>query len=215
LLPILLWLRGEKWPLVGMFENLDLSVVFSCAATRWSPRIGDPSIAGWMTVGAYLMCAGLAMIVSWTGPRGRMRTFWVLVCATMLLLAVNKQLDLQSALTALGRCVSQLQGWYADRRSFQRGFIEGLLGVAVVLLALGLYLMRKHLRQNGFALLGLAIVGCFVAVRAVGFHHFDAFLRQDLFDLRANLVLELSGLVLIAINAIALLVSRAAPQIRI
>jgi len=31
-------------------------------------------------------------------------------------LAVNKQLDLQSFLTALGRCDARLQGWYETRR---------------------------------------------------------------------------------------------------
>jgi hypothetical protein len=187
-----------------MFQNLDPSEVLSCTAARWSPQIGDPTITGWITVAAYLVCAGLAMRVMRNLPRGRPRIFWTIICLAMLFLAVNKQLDLQSALTAIGRCISQLQGWYAERRSFQREFIAGLLGITAALLILGLYLLRRDLRRNGLALLGLVVLGGFVAVRAVGFHHFDTLIKENLFDVRLNVVMELAGLMLIAVNAIVL-----------
>ncbi len=57
---------------------------------------------------------------------------------------MNKQLDLQSMLTAAGRCLSQLQGWYDERRVFQRDFIIGLLITAGLFLALVLWLMRRY-----------------------------------------------------------------------
>jgi len=122
----------------------------------------------------------------------------------MLALGVNKQLDLQSMLTAAGRCLSQLQGWYEERRAFQRDFIIGLLMAASVFLGLVLWLMRGCLRRNGLAVLGLAIVTTFVAVRAVGFHHFDLLIDSRMLDVRYNVLFELSGLVLIAANAVAL-----------
>ncbi|MBN2630168.1 MAG: isopropylmalate isomerase [Rhodobacteraceae bacterium] len=190
-----------------MFQTIDLARLRTCTFDRWSPTIGDPSVAGWLTVAAYGLCAVLAFRV-WrrgAGKSGRAGLFWALTCIAMAFLTVNKQLDLQSLLTATGRCVAGQKGWYDDRRAFQRQFIEGLLVVIVVMLGCGVYLLRHDLRRNGLALLGLAFVGGFVAVRAVGFHHFDAMLNLRLQNVAVNVILELSGLVLIAVNAVALL----------
>jgi hypothetical protein len=151
----------------------------------------------------------LGFMVLMRARGGRERTFWGLVALIMLSLCVNKQLDLQSMLTAAGRCLSQLQGWYDERRVFQREFIVGLVIVAGLFLGLVLWLMRGGLLRNGLALLGIALVTAFVAVRAVGFHHFDVLINSRLLDVRFNVLFELSGLVLIAINAIALLGTKA------
>ncbi len=188
-----------------MFQSIDLGRLQTCVFDRWSPKIGDPSAAGWLTVTAYVTCALLALLVLRRLGGGRARTFWVLTCIVMAFLAVNKQLDLQSALTATGRCISRLQGWYEDRRIFQRHFIQSLLLVVGMMLAVGLYLMRHALKRHGLALLGLAVVAGFVAVRAVGFHHFDSVINMRVQDVRVNVIFELSGLVLIAVNALALL----------
>ncbi|MGI6854727.1 hypothetical protein [Mesorhizobium sp. 1B3] len=146
--------------------------------------------------------------------RGRERVFWGFVMLAMLGLGVNKQLDLQSMLTAGGRCLSQLQGWYEERRAFQRNFIIGLVTVATLFLALVLWLMRGCLRRNGLAILGLAFVAGFVAVRAVGFHHFDVLIDRRFLGHRLNVLFELSGLVFIAVNALALLRPRRSPRCR-
>ncbi|MFN7222532.1 MAG: hypothetical protein ACK4MS_00770 [Paracoccaceae bacterium] len=195
-----------------MFQSIDFGRLQTCVFDRWSPQIGDPSLGGWLTVAAYLICAVLALLVLRRIGGGRTRTFWVLICIVMAFLAVNKQLDLQSALTATGRCISRLQGWYEDRRVFQRHFIQGLLLVVGTMLALGLYLMRRDLKRNGLALLGLAVVAGFVAVRAVGFHHFDSVINMRVQDVRLNVVFELAGLVLIAVNALALLLRQPGRQ---
>ena len=90
---------------------------------------------------------------------------------------------------------------------FQRDFIIGLLTAAGLFLALVLRLMRGRLRRNGLALLGLVFVTTFVAVRAVGFHHFDL-IDSRLLDIRFNVLFELSGVVLLAVNAMALPATR-------
>lgn len=189
-----------------MFKNFDTSLVWSCAHQRWSPRIGDPTLAGWATVGSYALCALLALLVLRHQRMGAEKAFWCVALIAMVLLGINKQLDLQSFMTAIGRCVAQQQGWYGERRAFQAEFIKGLLAAITALLLLGLWLMRRHLRRNGLALLGLTIVAGFVAIRAIGFHHFDAFINgRTLLDLRFNFVLENAGLLLVAMNALLLL----------
>ena len=188
-----------------MFREVKLSTIAACVGDQWSPQIGDPTVAGWGTVVAYAVCAVLSFMVLRRTQGSREGTVWGLLTLAMLSLGVNKELDLQSMLTAAGRCLSQLQGWYEERRVFQREFIIGLLIVAGLSLALVLWLMRRCLWRNGLALLGVAFVTAFVAVRAVGFHHFDALIDSRLLDIRFNVLFELSGLVLIAANAMALL----------
>jgi len=176
----------------------------ACIGSRWSPGIGDPNAMGWLTVVAYLVTAALAFRVARRMRPGRTRAFWVLIMGLMLFLAVNKQLDLQSALTAAGRCISQAQGWFDQRQTVQLQFIRALLGVAVLALLSGLILLRRDLATNLLALVGLVFVAGFVMVRAVGFHHVDVFLGSSVHDDRVNWILEWTGLVLISVNALTL-----------
>jgi hypothetical protein len=179
--------------------------VLTCTLNRWSPRIGDPTSWGWLTVAVYALCALLALrLVLRAGP-GRERQFWVMMTILMVFLGVNKELDLQTAVTMMGRCMAQLQGWYQDRQVVQRQLIVGLLAATLIGFALGLYLMRRHLLSHGVAMLGVASVAGFVAVRAVGIHQFDSLINTRVMDLRFNFIFEMTGLVLIALNAIVLL----------
>ena len=192
-----------------MFENITYSDLIICVSNRWSPKIGDPTVLAWFTVAAYTLCAflGLAVVMRHkTTKRGL--AFWLLLTVLMAFLAVNKELDLQSALTATGRCIAKAQGWYSDRRTFQRSFIFGLIASICVLLAMAVYVLRSEMRRSGIALLGLAFVCGFVAVRAVGFHHVDLLIKQSYFGIRMNGLLELTGLALIAVNAAVLLWGR-------
>jgi hypothetical protein len=181
--------------------KFDPVAVVDCARLEWSPQIGDPTFAGWLTVAAYAVCALLGLRVAARLGNGREKAFWALTTIAMLFLCINKQLDLQSLLTAVGRCVSQLQGWYEQRRTFQRDFILGLLALAALFLALLAWLVRGHLRRNGLAVLGLAIVTAFVVFRAVGFYHFYAALDGHEADAGYKAIFELSGLILISANA--------------
>lgn len=189
-----------------MFKDLNASELWACANLRWSLGIGDPTVAGWVTVGSYGLCILLAALILRREAPATERLFWGVILVMMVLLGINKQLDLQTLLTAAGRCIARDHGWYRERRAFQADFIRALLAATAILLSIGLWLLRRHLRRNGLALLGLAFVAGFVAIRAISFHHFDAFINsRTLLNLRFNFVLENAGLLLIAVNAVALL----------
>lgn len=172
---------------------------------RWAPQIGDPDLTGWLTVAAYLLCFALAIAVCRHPRRGVARGFWALIAMLMLALAVNKQLDLQSAVTAAGRCLARVQGWYGDRRTVQMAFIVGLVAMALTGLFLGTWALRGKLRWNGLALVGLVILSGFVVIRAVGFHHVDIMLGWQQMGVTGNYILENAGLALIALNALMIL----------
>ncbi|MEO0719835.1 MAG: hypothetical protein AAFZ06_13295, partial [Pseudomonadota bacterium] len=77
---------------------------------------------GWVTVGGYFAAAAIALAVVLSADRfpeasrRREQLFWIGVVLFMIILGINKQLDLQSFFTATGRCVSKLGGWYEDRQ---------------------------------------------------------------------------------------------------
>ena len=185
----------------------------SCALARWSPGIGDPTAMGWGTVMVYLAAAAVAFVVASRAPfpagsRRRERLFWALLAAVLLALAVNKQLDLQSYVTAVGRCAAKLEGWYDSRRFVQQAVILGLVLLMALMAAVLWRLMRGTLARSGAALAGLILVLGFVAIRAVGFHHVDALIRLDVLDMRLNWLFELTGPVLIGLAGLWLLLRK-------
>lgn len=188
-----------------------LEQIEACAFTRWSPQIGDPHIMGWVTVAAYAVAALLALRAAIKAKHiyqyetvGTQRFFWISVAVLFLFLSVNKQLDLQSFITAVGRCYSQVNGWYDERREFQRQFIWGLVGVTAVGFMFLSWKLRRIVRTNWIALLGVFLVVLFILVRAVGFHHFDAVIRYEVNDIKMNWVMELGGIFFVILGGLLL-----------
>lgn len=186
-------------------------MTLDCVLARWQPGIGDPTWQGWLTVLVYLGVAALALRVLRRAPfpdprsAGRERLFWGVILGLMLVLAVNKQLDLQSALTQAGRCLARAQGWYENRRPVQVGFLLALAGLAGLFLIGLARLLRGSGGRQRLAIAGLVFVCTFVLMRAVGFHHADRFLHLPVLGLRANTALEWTGPALIAASGLRLL----------
>ncbi len=181
---------------------------------QWRPGIGDPTVVGWLTVVAYAVAAVLA----WGAclrtrrmldlPRGS-REIWAVVAVLMLIMCVNKQLDLQSLVTDIGRVLAKRDGWYANRHTAQEHFIEGIV-VTAAALALALALaFRGFWAANPLLGIGLALLVTFVAVRAISFHHVDVFIGTTIAGIRMNWLFELTGIALVAAAAV-----RAYPQAR-
>lgn len=182
-----------------------METIVNCALQSWQIGIGDPGVMGWVIVAVYALTGLFAVFIALRGAfphrsRKRERFFWCLLGLILLALAVNKQLDLQSLLTAGARCVAQLQGWYQQRRIVQVGFIVILIAL-MLLLALILWgILRGTLRRTGLPLLGLIILLGFVAIRAVGFHQMDTLINIRVQNIRLNWILELTGPLMILIG---------------
>ncbi len=175
-----------------------------CIFARWSPQIGDPTVIGWITVATYFVVSAVSVAV-FSKQRGRLRMFWLFLAVLLFALGINKQLDLQSALTAVGRCWAKAEGWYAERRTFQLRFIMSIIATSFVFGALLAWTMRQHLRRIGLALIGIALLLSFIGIRAVGFHHFDQFIGYEIGNVRVNWAFEIGGTTMIGINALFLL----------
>ena len=133
--------------------------------------------------------------------RARIAMFWFLLAVAFTLLGINKQLDLQSLVTEIGRLVISQLGLYDSRRVLQISFI-----VVVALVALGiLYLLSRILHdlvpKVWLALLGFGITLTFVLIRASSFHNVDVLINLRFLGLRMNWILELTGIFIVAYAA--------------
>jgi hypothetical protein len=171
---------------------------------NWTPGIGDPTFAGWLTVISYLVTA----VACWR-VAGRLRDaagssraevfVWRAIAVLFLALGVNKQLDLQSAFTEIGRTVALAQGWYERRETVQLYFIVVVAAVCLLVAATLVMLIRNAPAATWLAVLGTAVVLTFVAVRAASFHHVDRFIGTTVLGLRWNWILEIGGILLVLI----------------
>jgi hypothetical protein len=126
---------------------------------------------------------------------------WQALAATLCFLGVNKQLNLQTLLIALGRHWAAAGGWLGWRRGVQLAF--GLVfGAGLCLLLVWLAAThREFFRRNPRPLQGMLILGVFVALRAATINHADQFLGFNLKDEHWAWVLEMAGSLLIGIGA--------------
>jgi hypothetical protein len=182
---------------------------------RWHPGIGDPTVMGWVTVAAYGLATFFAFEALRASRLGAQKLasvapaeadnqrdlvkLWSLVTAAMLLLGINKQLDLQTLFTEVARDLAHSQGWYEQRRVYQRLFVAGigLVGMAGTL-AIG-WVLRKVLRRVLGAVIGLGVIVSFVVIRAASFHNVDELISRG--TIKLNWVLELGGILMIIVSA--------------
>ncbi len=174
----------------------------------WRPGPGDPTLSGWLVFLGYLMGAALCFHASRLERRAvlagkvRLPGVWTGLSAVLLLLGLNKQLDLHSAITWIGREMAGRQGWYRSRREVQAAMLIALvLAAAVVVSLLFRKLGRRHPRYLA-PMVGVSFLTTFVLIRAASFHHVDAFLSRFAGGLKVHSLFELAGIVVITISAI-------------
>lgn len=171
---------------------------------NWTPGIGDPTFVGWLTVALYFAASTNCWItahkiVSATSFHRHDDRSWRFIAILFLALGVNKQLDLQTALTEVGRIIAHAQGWYDQRRSVQVAFIAVVAFTCLAMAITVLILMRRAPAPTWLALTGTGLVLAFVLIRAASFHHIDRFIGERILGLRWNWVIEISGISLVLI----------------
>ncbi len=182
---------------------------------RWRPGIGDPTVMGWVTVVAYVLasigCALAALREPMADGARRLRSrpsrFWMTLAVLMLALGINKQLDLQTLVTQIGRDVIRAWGLYSSRRELQIGFILVVGVVCAGALGWFFWAARATLRSRWPAVLGMLFILGFVVVRAASFHSVDVFIGSRLGGARWNWILELGGIAIVGAAAGRVLLS--------
>lgn len=162
---------------------------------NWSPGIGDPTALGWFTVAFYFLTSMLAFATAYKYRHLKNDfRFWGILAVFLLLLGINKQLDLQSLLTAIGRLVAKEQGWYKERRPVQLAFIVILFTLALTSIVLLWWMLGQELRKFMFPITGFLLLVTFIIIRAASFHHVDRLLRSGPSGVGLKWIIELSGI---------------------
>jgi hypothetical protein len=176
---------------------------------RWEAGLSDASPLGWLITLAYFGACGLSV---WAGLKEReafriarealVWQFWFILAGILFFLGINKQLDLQSLLTQIGRDAAQSGGWYESRRFVQGLFVLVIVAAGIWAGVLGYKRMHLVWRRYWLPLVGIVMVGTYVVVRMASFHHVDVLLKKPSEGgLGLNWLLEFGGNVVIAYAA--------------
>ena len=168
-------------------------------------RLAEAGVDDWLTILAY----GIAAFLAWRARsravahgEGREATFWCAASIVLLLLGINEFLDLQTLLTATGRSMAREQGWYRERREFQLWFMAVLSIAGVICAAIATWWFRASRPAVLGAMIGFALLGVFILLRAASFHHTDQFLQRGLEVFDFGAILETSGILVVALSAL-------------
>ena len=175
--------------------------MLACVFGRWVAEIGDPGWSAWGIVALYLLAAVLSVRAAATSGARDERVFWLIAACAMAVFAANKQLDLQTVLTSLGRCASKAEGWH-DQRWIIQVAVAAVLGLgALGVVVLAVLSLRPLLARTGIAAAGLILVAAYVVGRTVIINHVDRMAGLNLATLRLTLALEVPGALLVIAGA--------------
>ncbi|NQZ59129.1 MAG: hypothetical protein HRT88_16875 [Lentisphaeraceae bacterium] len=174
---------------------------------HWHLHIGDPSFVGWLITFAYFTAFIQSIYylkkAKLFNEESRLPAlFWSATSVIVLLLGINKQLDLHNLLMDIGRIIAKEQGWYSLRQKYQVIFIIGLIGIVLTLAALAIAYLRPLIKRYFSAFCGLGLVSFFVIVRASSFQHMDKYMASRLINSGMNWIFELCGVSLIFMSAL-------------
>ncbi len=167
---------------------------------NWSPSFHDNFFLGWVITGSYFACAIMAAVFATFLNQMEEKKpfhFWLLISIIMIGLGINKQLDVQTLLTEVGRQLSYTQEWYEMRRIVQLLFMTALFAAGVAAFAWFTISFRDLLRRYVFAFCGLFFLLSYMVIRAAAFHHVGELIQYDLQGIRMKWVLELAGIYMI------------------
>ncbi len=198
---------------------MNLHLYASCAAEAWAPGFGDRDTYGYVMTIVHLVAAALAVAVALKGPfRSRSpsteRWLWGIGATVLVVLAINKQLDLQSMLVSAARCVARGEGWYEARREYQTEVILGLVIAAAIIVPLLIVLLRKAVPGNLAFVLAMSALVTFVLLRAISFHHLDILFGTNVLSFRLHRWIEVLALVSVILVAGLRLAKAPRPELR-
>ena len=189
--------------LIAYFETLPYE--------NWYQRMGDPTVAGWTITIAYflvtLLCwrAGLKeKTINASIQQTEGHVLWFGLSILLLVLGINKQLDLQTLLTALGRDIAQANGLYESRREIQLVFVILFALFCFSSLVVLSWWVRDCWRHYLIPLLGFALLVSFVVIRAASFQHVDYLISKwrIIGPFRMKYIVELGGILIVGLGAV-------------
>jgi hypothetical protein len=152
---------------------------------------------------AYLAVAIEAFLASRGSHQRRERFFWGSTAATLLAFAAAKEFHLQGLLTDWLRTTAREHRLYASREVVQYSFLLVFFGGALVLVPRLKELLRTAKPSVSTAAVAMAALVAFVLLRAASIHALDPAMTAVIAGLRSGWWVELAGMVVVGIAALA------------
>lgn len=160
-----------------------------------------------LRVAAYLIAAALCALAGVRDRQSResslLALFWFALATLLLVMGLSRMFDLAATITDWGRDYARDQGWYNDRREYQRLVVEGILAAGVAFGSLALvWFFRSAYRERPLAFFAIVFLMTYVLIRAVSLHQIDAVLyNRPIEGVRIASLLELAGLAVLSLSA--------------
>ena len=182
---------------------------FALSATIYSrlqAGVSDPTLFGWLTVLVYFVAVARCITKSKESKFfGGNYRFWLYLAALLLLLGINKQLDLHSWFAEIMRDRAQTYGWYKYRQSVLVSLVS-LLGFGILssIISFRLYLANSW-RNYKITWAGIIVLLMLVLIQTSSSIYADALIKQRGFGFSAfgfsiSAIIEISALILIIIG---------------
>lgn len=172
---------------------------------HWKDKRGDPTAVGWLTTVLYLsvFVASIYWVIQTRAinPNFKYSWFWLGASILILLLGINKQLDIQMLFADLARFYAKLSGIYMNRKPFQQKIISFLATIGISTFSVLLYLLRKAPKKMWLTLVGFSILFSFPLIRLVSLHSLEALLYYSVHSVRVVDLIEIVGITIILITA--------------
>lgn len=184
-----------------------MPLLFYMTQSGWKPGFGDNDWLGWTITAAYFLVSLLCVaafrdeVRSFRVVRRLQRpAFWLILTALLVLLGINKQLDLQTWVQSTGDHLVQSEGLESHRLGLKvlSLLTLGLAGLGITL-AMLLYIGRQW-RLYLLAFVGLLYLGVFIVLRAASSISFLGEINEKYYE-SIHLLLELCGILMIGISA--------------
>jgi hypothetical protein len=217
------WSPGIGDPNVVGWLTVVLYLVASVLCFRAARGLGAPAPTPTASAeraaapGSLWTGLALALALAAMGPKRRLlslpapvraRALWFGLAIVLVLLGFNKQLDLQTALTELGRKLARAEGWYHSRHRVQAAFLAALTLGGLATVRVVFLLARAEPRGIRSVLTGAMFLVGFVLVRAACFQYFGELLHFDILDSRLHSAIEICGILFIIVGTARVLGSR-------
>ena len=173
--------------------------------------MGDPSFGSWVITIGYIIAAAVCFLAEKANKKrinkdlsAKGYVVWYLFAVFLLLLGINKQLDLQTLLIDVGRIVSRAQGWYKMRRVVQAAFALVIAAVGIIVLIALSKRLKGRWGEYTIAPLGVFLLIGFIVFRAGFIEHLDTIIlhRNVYIPHRAYSITEIAGTMLIGLGAL-------------
>lgn len=172
----------------------------------WRLHFGDQNVFGWTITVTYFLVSFLCLRAAlysgknWQSNVGTdNRIMWFGIAFILLMLGINKQLDLQTWFTSVGREIAKERGWYYMRRKVQAVFVMISALSSVLIIVVMFRRFKDMLRQNWLVFVGLVCLAAFILIRTAFFYHVDYMFRKpDIFmALNMKFICELGALIIV------------------